>query len=364
MFATRRKGWIGIEWGTHLLKLAQVERGPGGWRVAAAAVVPRKSTSGEAGEQLALVPAWNATELRAATRGDVRFSGRRVACAMPMHLTEMRQLTIPPGSLAERYAMISNEMAAATDAASAEAFFDFWEADGAVTADVAETVNTLSARGDIVANVTSTLNQAGLACEVLDGLPFAVSRAVGMILGRTHPPVAVLDWGRASSMFCLVRDGLPLFTRHLRNCGLAKLLESVGRALGLPEDDVREVLAKYGFPGDAAGDPQAAEIQAVIAEAAQAQLGEIVEELQRTIAYMGTQLVGIVPERLCLTGDGSTVKHAGQIVAGRLHLTVDPLGVATSALPASPGAIALPEFATAIGLSALGWNASVAEAAS
>ncbi len=364
MFATRHRGWIGIEWGTHVLKLAQLERRQGTWRVAAAALVQRKCSPDEGQEQLAAGPVSNANELRAATLGDARFSGRRVACALPMHLSEMRQLTIPPGSAAERYAMVWNEMAAAPVAAPEDALFDFWEADAATTADAAETVNTMSARGDVVANVTATLTQAGLTCEVLDGLPFAVGRAVGMILGRAHAPVAVLDWGRASSMFCLVRDGLPLFTRHLRNCGLDKLLESVGQTLGLPEVDVREVLARYGFPGDPAADAQATEIQAVIAEAAQAQLGELVEELQRTIAYMGTQIVGIRPEQLCLIGDGAAVKHAGRIVADQLHLSVDTWEAATSASPGGgPEAIALPQFATAIGLSALAWTSIAAEAA-
>jgi Tfp pilus assembly PilM family ATPase len=348
MFGSCRKGWIGIEWGAQTLKLAQVERSRGAWRIAASAVLERKSA--------AAVPVWSAQELRSAIRSDSRFSGRRVACALPMQLTELRQLTIPPGSAAERYAMVANEIASAQVEAGADVVFDFWESEGGETPQTAETVNAMSVPCGTVAEVTRILTQAGLECEVLDGFPFSLGRAVGLTFGQGSTPIAVLDWGRASSTFCLIRHGLPLFTRHLPYCGLAKLLETVGQSLALPEKDVTEALATYGLPGESTADGNAAEIQAVIAEAAQPLLQELVEELRRTFAFLGTQYAGANPERLCLTGEGATVKHADHFLGSQIAVPVNiwampAMASGDAGLPAVP----MPQLAAAVALSILAW---------
>jgi Tfp pilus assembly PilM family ATPase len=357
MFGNRRKGWIGIEWGTQTLRLAQIERNREEWRVVASAVVTRRHNSSTPQELLSAVPAWSALELRTAISSDPRFSGRTAACVLPMHLTELRQLTIPPGSAAERYAMVSNEIASTQGDAEGDVLFDYWESPGTAPSESSGTINAMSVPCDIVANVTDTMAQARLACEVLDGLPFSLGRAVGMEFGRENGLIAVLDWGRISSTFCLVRNGAPLFTRHLRNCGLARLTDTVSQALALPEEDVTETLATFGLPGDPPSDGRAGEIQAVIAEAAQPHLNEIVEEVRRTIAYIGTQDSGAVPERLCLTGDGATVRHADHFLSSQVSVPVRVWGMpATVADNGAAAAAEMPQLATAIALSALAWT--------
>ncbi len=161
-----------------------------------------------------------------------------------------------------------------------------------------------------MAEVAAELSRAGLVCEVMDGLPLSLSRAVGLMYGGECGPTAALDWGFASTTFCLVSAGVPIFSRHLRNCGFAKLFETVGQMLDLPEDDLLAVLAQYGLPEESVQDEHVREIQAVIAEAARPHLTEIVEELRRTMDYVGIQFSGMRLERLCLTGDGTAMRHA------------------------------------------------------
>jgi Tfp pilus assembly PilM family ATPase len=353
MFGNRRKGWIGIEWGTRTLRLAQVERDRGNLRIAASAVVSRPRDSHKPEDMLFAIPDWSADQLRTAVHSGNGFSGRSVACALPMHLTDLRQLTIPPGNDDERYAMVSNEIASAQGDAAKETVFDFWEPDGAIRQST-RTVNALSVPSDIVAKVTRTMTRAGLACEVLDGLPFSLSRAVNLMYGPLHAPLAVMHWGRISSAFCMVCDGMPLFTRHLRNCGMTKLLDTLSQALALPEDDIIQTLTAYGLPDDSTRDEQASEIQAVIADAAQSQLHEIVVELRRTMDYIGTQHADTLPERLCLTGDCATIQHVDRFLSSQIGLPVDiwnlpPTATAENAAPA----VSTSPFAAAIALSAL-----------
>ncbi len=357
MFGNCRKGWIGIEWGMQTLKLAQVERAKGELRIAAAAVMPRKSASDEPEDALCNCPTWSVQELLAALAADPRFSGRAVACVLPMHLTDLRLLTIPPGSAAERYAMISNEIASVQGDAAAEAEFDYWETAGSDPSPAAESVNTLSVSHRVVAEVTRTLSQAGLVCEVLDGLPFALSRAVGLAYGPECAPIAVLSWGFASSTFCMVHAGRPLFIRHLRNCGFARPLETIGQTLNLSEEDLAEVLTRYGLPGESAQGGIAGEIQAAIAEATRPHLGEIVEELRRTIAYVGTQYPAIGLERLCLTGDGGTVANADRFLSRQIGLPVELWGLPTTATGDRGVPAALTSrLGAAVALSALAWS--------
>jgi Tfp pilus assembly PilM family ATPase len=259
MFGNRRKGWIGIEWGTQTLRLAQVERCHGELRIVASAIVSRYGDFSASQKSLSAVPSWSAQELQTAIRSNPCFSGRRAACVLPMHLTELRQLTIPPANDAERYAMVSNEIALAHGETEEDLVFDYWNA-SAASPDASESVNAMSASGSLVEKMTQTLAQAGLECEALDGLPFSLSRAVGFASGRENAPVAVLNWGIASSMFCLVQNSEPLFTRHLRNCGLADLLEAVGKTLALPEEDVLDALATYGLPSGSSPNTRSGEI--------------------------------------------------------------------------------------------------------
>jgi Tfp pilus assembly PilM family ATPase len=346
-----------MEWGVQTLKLAQVERAKGELRIAASAVLPRKPASGEAPDPLSTCPAWSAQELQASLALDRRFSGSAVACVLPMHLTDLRQLAIPPGNAAERYAMVCNEIGSAQGVAAADAEFDFWEAEDRDSPQATGRINTLSVSRQVVAELTRTLSQIGLVCEVLDGLPFALSRAVGLAYGGESAPTAVLDWGFASSTFCMVRGGQPLFVRHLRNCGLVRLFETVGQTLNLPEEDLAEVLTCYGLPEDSSGGASDREVQAAIAEATHPHFSEIAEELLRTIAYMGTQYPGVHLQRLCLTGDGAMVANADGLLSRLIKLPVERWGLPTMATGGNRfPAAATSRLGAAVSLSALAWS--------
>jgi Tfp pilus assembly PilM family ATPase len=356
MFGNHRKGWIGIEWGTQTLRLAQVERGRGECRVVAMAAVTRYGNPIDPRDLLSGVPAWSAEELLAAIHSDANFSGRKVACALPMHLTELRELTVPPGTADEQYAMVSNDIFTAQDETEGNVVFDFWKSEDSMQPQGPDLVNAMSAPVGVVDELTRTLTQAGFDCELLDGLPFSLSRAVSLMSNRPDSLLAVLDWGRISSTFCLVSRGTPLFTRHLRNCGLAKLLDDVGRSLGIPEEEVCEVLSTHGLPGESRDEGRIGEIQAVIAEITQPQLEEMAEELKRTIAYLGTRHAEAMPERLFLTGDGAAVRHVDRFLSAQIEMPVEIWGLASASSEERVGqSIPLPHLATAVSLSALAW---------
>jgi len=360
MFRPCRKGWIGVDLGPRTLALAQAERAASGVRIAASAVVRDPDASAGAPDAGPGQSPWDAHDVRAALSLHPGFSGRRVACVLPMQATDLSVLTLPPGKDAERRAMIAQELSSAFAGDRQQREFDFWEpAAAAATADGAakDNVNVLSVSRRVAQRAVRSLSDAGLRCDVMDGLPFALARAVDLAYPEPGPPVAAVDWGYGSGTFCVVSGGRPQFTRHLRTCAFGPVVDCVRQALGLSEDEATRVLADYGLTGPGGRDPMHREIQAAIREVTVPPLNELAEELNRTISFVRMRYAAIVPQRVCLFGEGATVRNVAAHVSERIGLPVE-----VWRMPASAGEkSSVPEELTpllgaAIALSALAWS--------
>ena len=322
----RKKGWIGIDLGARSLKLAQVERAGTGLRIAASAVMPRTRTPRSERDAASDGCDWTSREILAALSMPAGFSGRTTACALPMCIADLNVLSLPNGGIAERRAMIANELSSTFAADGREREFGFWDAASAATEkpSTCGSVNVLSVPRRLVSSVVGAISGAGLTCEVMDGLPLALARAVKLADGPgVEAPVGALDWGFASATFCAVSGGKPLFTRHLRSCGVGLLVDAVSRALDFSEEDAVQLLAEHGLPDPECRSSKSREIQEVIAEVAGNRLNEMAEELNKTVSYLKTQYSEIVPKRLHLFGDGATVKNVTTSLSRKIGVPIE-----------------------------------------
>lgn len=356
----RKTGWIGIDLGTAGLKLVQAERVGRRVRIAASVVLQRPSSSRAETNMERGECAWRGGDLAAALSLAPHLSGRRAACVLPMRHTEMHVMSIPPGAEAERRAMIAHELKSQSVADQREREFDFWDADSVAAADspAGQNVNVLSVPRELVSQVIRSLSNARLSCEVMDGLPFALARAVTLAYGSGETsPIAAVDWGFTSATFCVVSRGKPQFTRHLRNCGFGLLVGAVGRTLGFSDEEATRILSEYGLPEGHGQQDAGRETQEVIAEVASGQLNELAQELEKTISYVRMQYSALTPGRLCLLGGGGTVKNVTRALSERLGLPVEtwrlpdaePKGSDTRENP-------LELLSTATALSTLAWT--------
>ena len=129
MVLSNRLGWIGVDIGTHTVKLAQAMRTPDGLRLRHAAVIQRPSSWSDEDDLGLNEPDQSSVEICAALECG-EFRGRNAACLLPMNVCELRGLNVPQGDDRERRAMIANELADDWIDRSAAMEFDFWELGG------------------------------------------------------------------------------------------------------------------------------------------------------------------------------------------------------------------------------------------
>jgi Tfp pilus assembly PilM family ATPase len=363
----RQRGWIGIDLGTQVVKLAQLVRVGGRLRSTYTTLDRRASARGPAeSENAADRPFWSGGEIRRALDLHGGFRGRSVACTLPMSWTDLRPLTVPPGNESERRAMIAQELESVYGENDKPREFDFWETDAATQGDpiAPDGVQVLSIARKRVTELGESLSQAGLDCRVLDGLPCALARALTLARpGETNQPSAAIDWGVTNATFCIVQRGQTQFTRNLRDCGAGALVAQVGQTLGLTQLEGGQLLQRWGLPrpGTTAGPDD--EIQEVIASVVDGHLRRLLEELVKTLAYLRAQRPGLLPKQLWLFGGGATVKNAAAFLASKLEIPCEvwrlPGGDETgggNSTDAGQSAGGEGIFGPAVALSALAWN--------
>ena len=225
MLKNRQLGWIGVDLGTHC------------------GSSPRYSASGTRLRlvQSAVIPRGNARRHRRVDRLGQRGTATR-AFFGPWLLRPPRRLP-RPGRLG-RFPVADHSPRHGFGAAGddlqrtqpifggQEREFDFWDS-AAGGSPGRDNTHVLSISQDAASQVISCFSAAGLRCEVLDGLPLALLRAVQLAEGvLPAAPVAAVDWGHSSATFCIVGEGGPLFTRHLRDCGCKAMVQRVSGAAG------------------------------------------------------------------------------------------------------------------------------------
>ena len=357
MFRRQQLGWIGVDVGARTVKLAQIERTGSSFRLSSAVLLhrngPRQASDRPADD------ADGCDEIRCALSLQPSLRGRRAAGVLPMEITDLRSLHLPPGDDHERRTMIASELALHLQGAAEEYEFDFWDCppnDQAGSSN-APNVNVLAARRCMALRFGSQITHAGLYCEVLDGLPHTLTRALNL---TTDPAgvvsVGVLDWGFRGATFCAVREGRPMFARYLRNCGVGDLADRVAKVFSLRLEEAESLLSSHGLPNATETDPTTREVQEVIAEVGAQTIGELVEQLDRTISYLDAQRPRFHVEQVWLHGGAATIRNISAVLSSRIRLPVQVWEFTGGAGIAAKANAPVVMFGNAMALSMLAWK--------
>lgn len=304
-------GWIGVDIGSHSVKMAQLAVINGHKQIVDSAVIPLPGTSALTVDSLQ--SGWLAHALRGELSRHRGFRGQTAACGLSISLTDFRSMVIPPGSYQERREMIAEDLAESGNGGAESIEFDFWEGyrSPAEPASAEPPVNVLSVSTGLASQVTMALQDSGLHCQVLDGGPFALARAAKLAgQNRTEgDPVAVLDWGHGAAHFAVIVAGQPVFSRVLKNCGVGRLVEAVRKGVSLSREDCHQLLSTSGILNPQLDLSERTDLQELVAEFTDEFLNELISELDKTLSYLRSQRAELIPAELILMGGGATIRN-------------------------------------------------------
>lgn len=356
MIFSPRRGWIGVDLGTHTVKLAQVVRAGGAYALRQTLLIPRES-AWSIENPGSSTPYSSAPELATGLSLGTEFRGADVACALPMALYELHHCQLPgaeePGTRSAVLARIRETLGERLQ----DREFDYWPAEPAKDAGRgSDSLSVLSVAHTWARQIALDCRTVGLTARVLDGLPWSLCRAIQLSKqGGTNQLVAAVDWGWSQATFCVIGQGVPLFVRGLRDCGYQNLVQAVSQALEISRDDTFRLLSQQGLPPT---DSRATDdVQQLLVEIAADSLCGFVDELQRTLAFVQSHR-RLAPQQLTLLGGGATLRHGAPYLADRIGLPVVPWR--PSCLDQRPPEARPPLelFGPAIALSTLAWEAA------
>ena len=361
MRLSRQYGWVGVDVGTHTVKLAQTVREGGRVRLHRAAAIQRPASwSGDDGLVLEQ-PITSYPEIRAAIEcGD--FAGRNAISALPMNTCQLRSLNVPPGTDQERRTIIADELAEDWAELRNPMEFDFWETEPGKTEKGTDSfnVNVLATSRQWISQLWRDCRRSGLECWAIDGLPLAMARTVGLAGGLAGGKrVLVVDWGYSNTTLCIAGDERPLYSRRIHGCPFGRIVEAIVDGLNVTLDEAQHLVENDGVAapeGDPGADLQTAK---AITSAAATTLDELVRQLGRTLQFTDMHRRHLQPAAVWLIGGGASMKNIGPYLAEALSLPVHIWKLELGAAPiecASGSRAAV--FGSAAALSSLVWRAA------
>lgn len=354
MIRGNRTGWIGVDIGTHSVKLAQVERHGSRLELRDAAIVPRRHPwAKDAG--LETSPRESLEELTVGRSLGCRFTGRLAACTVPISICDVHGITLGNCKPAEQRRQTARELAALSKNPNVEREFDLWPVPVDVWGNRSPQfdTNVVSLASDWAKRVADDHARAGLACRVLDGLPTALGRAVALTESDPHQPQAAFDWGWSEATFCIVLREQPVYIRRMREVGYSQLVRVICEQLSVSTTEARLLMSEHGLPHG----EQSSDLQHVMADVLDEALARLSEELDRTLDFIRSHAPRLEPVRLWLFGGGATIANSAAWLEShaRIETSVWRLGEQSNA---TCEGVALPMalFGPAVALSMLAWD--------
>ncbi len=361
MGLSQQLGWIGVDIGTHTVKLAQAVRDGAAARLHRAAVIQRP-TSWSGDDALALEqPITSYPEIRAALECG-GFVGRNAICALPMNVCQLRCLNVPPGTDQERRAIIGGELADEWAELSHPMEFDFWEMEAARTdkATDAYNVSVLATSRLWVSQLFRDCRKSGLDCWAVDGVPLAMARAVALVGGASGGRRALaVDWGYSNVTLCVVGDERPLYSRRIHDCAFGRVLDAIVRVFDVTLDEAQHLADSQGLAVADGKSPTDETTQRAITDVAAEPIEELVRQIRRTLQFTEAQRRHLQPAAIWLLGGGAAMRNAAPYLANQLGLPVHVLqlphdGETIACAAGQRSAV----FSSAMALSAAAWRAA------
>ncbi len=211
----------------------------------------------------------------------------------------------------------------------------------------------VAVKKDITNSYTETFAQAGISLNVLETSSFALIRTIREQLRQftSQEAAAIVDIQFESTEISIVVDGIPHFSRTVP-LGTSQIQSALSRAMNLPNSRNAELLQGMSVPsGPMAGGPKSGMNPGTAAMLRV--LGELSDELRRSIDFYLNQGEDMEVAQLLLAGTGSAIGNLDEFFSQRLGLptsVIDPVDSLAIEVSEEISPSQRPGLATVLGL--------------
>ncbi|XHX76663.1 MAG: type IV pilus assembly protein PilM [Stenomitos frigidus ULC029] len=325
---------IGIELSPDRISVAQLRKQGQAFKLATLASVPVPEGLFQEGQ---ITDSAGMAELIQSTLADNKLKIKRVATAVPGGRDTVTRIIPIPAELNDqelREMVLNQEAGLYLPFPREEADVDYQKLGLFVDEDGIEKFQVLlvATRKEITDSYVRTFQQAGLQIDVLEISSFALIRTIREQLRQFSPQeaVALVDIEFESTEISIAVDGVPQFSRTVP-IGTYQIQSALSRAMNLPPSRSTELLQSMtipvnpsdgmGSPGKmGGGNPGAAAMLRII--------GELADELRRSIDFYLNQGDNLEVAQLLLAGPGGSIGQLDEFFTQRLSLPssqIDPI---------------------------------------
>jgi len=296
---------IGLDLGSRVVKVVQLQRLRRCWQLRAMAILPRRAEESldETAGQIALV-----LERQ-------RFSGNRVVLAAPVRKVNCDMLDLPPrasGAPIEEIAKAEVARVARLDASRFE--MGSWDIPS-TTRSSGTSMIALALRHEDADSIIDPLENHGLEVVAIDAQCWALHRACRKLFVAKEA-CAILDLGWSAASLHIADRQTILYQRTLWDAGVESLHNAIVKQHGLDEAAAESMLrAEDKNQRDLA---TAGSVTSLIAPYGRLLCGE----LRSSLTFAAQRFPEIAGNHLLLTGGGAALPGMAALIAERLGLMV------------------------------------------
>jgi type IV pilus assembly protein PilM len=355
VFSKKTSG-IGIEIAPERINIAQLQRQGQAYKIATMQSIEVPDGIFQEGQ---IVNAPELAELLQNTLAEHSIKATRVATAVPMREAIIRIIPLP-AELDEqelRDMVLNHEAGLYLPYPREEVDLDYQKLGFFVDEDGIEKVQVLlvATRKEVTDTYIETFKQAGLQLDVLEINSFSLIRIIREQLRQfsSNEAVVLVDIEFDSTEIAIVVDGIPQFSRTVP-IGTAQLQSALSRAMNLPVSRNIELLQGMTIPntptdgirtGATGINPGMAALLRV--------LGELADELRRSIDFYLNQSENLEVVQLILAGPGGGIGQLDEFFTQRLSLPttqIDPLSAMSIQTEEEIPIVQRPGLGTVLGL--------------
>ncbi|MEZ6048379.1 MAG: pilus assembly protein PilM [Planctomycetaceae bacterium] len=348
------KTWLGVDIGRSALKLVEVEQDEDRWKICQMQYSSICDLS--LWQNKSLSTSELTRELSQLMELSSGWKHRKAAALLSMSAADLRIMSLPKTARDEFEEVIYDEL---VKDFQEDVIFDYWETEAELS-DSSNDLSSLIVYSHTFNNssaVGNSLSRVGLNCRILDGLPFALARAVAMAEPHTrHQTMVAFDWGYSTASITFLKSHTPFYTRILRGCQFQRFLEMLSRELDLPEQHCWNLLRTSFSRENRSVDFQSAlskRLQPVI----QDYLDLVQKELVRTLQYVEQNSRLPRWEKITVLGGGALFPQVYEPLEKRIELTLKPWSLPLAEeLDSSMHRELVPLFGPAAALAALSFR--------